>query len=225
MQPKSAYKNHSRWLRLVLAVVIIGITYAGGMKGATADVIRADEHTTLGHVGGLGVYPDGITLMDTIHSLAKYSAQHPPLYYLSANIWGTVFSYDSYIMRILSLFWGILAVAVFYRFATDIGGTPTAFFASSLLATSTLFLFYTHEMREYSALMFWVMLVWMLYSRAIRRRTSLQGRDMFLLLVATTCAVYTHYTTIFLLIPIGIYHLLFVPKTKAWWQVSVAVVG
>lgn len=225
MHSTSAHLGRSKHLRLILAIVIIGITYAYSMSGVSSDVIRADEQTTLGHVGGLGVYPDGITLIDTINSLAKYSAQHPPLYYLAANIWGTLFSYDSYIMRFLSVFWGILAIAVFYRLAADMGGGSAAFFATFLLATSTVFLFYTHEIREYSALMFWVVLVWMLYSRAIRRRTPLEWHHILLLLVATTCAVYTHYTTIFLLIPMGIYHLLFVPKNKLWWQVSGAIIG
>ena len=214
-------EHYFLWLMLMTGIILVMFYF--GFKGAKQDTIRRDELTTLGHIGALEGNSEGVSFSYTIQSLATYSAQHPPLYFLSANLWGRIFSFDSYIIRLLSLFWGLLTVAVFYQLSRLMGGRLVAVYSTLLLSTSIIFLFYTHEIRQYASLIFWVVLVWLLYWRFSHQRQALRPLQLILLCLVTTCAIYTHYSSIFLLIAIGCYHLFFVPKTKAWWQISGAI--
>lgn len=222
MTSKSIMKQEKiyHWIGVI---GILLLAWLFGICGINSDNIRRDELTTLGHIGALETDSNGLTLAETIDSLATYSAQHPPLYFLSVNVWGKYVSFDSFTLRLLSLFAGVLSLAVFYRLAQDIGGQTVAFYASFLMATSIIFVFYTHELRQYSSLLFWVGLIWLFYHRLTVRSRPLKLSTLIGLTLATVCAIYTHYSAIFLLLVIGIYHLLFVAKNKAWLQISVAM--
>jgi hypothetical protein len=216
--------NHHKLYQLLAVIVVLLISWFLGIRGINSDNIRRDELTTLGHIGALETDADGLSLSETIDSLATYSAQHPPLYFLSANIWGKYVSFDSFTLRLWSLFWGILSVAVLYRLAYDVGGRTVAIYASLLMATSVIFIFYTHELRQYSSLLFWVAMIWLLYHRLVGQSRPPRLIPLICLTLVTVCAIYTHYSAIFLLLVMGIYHLLFVAKNKAWWQISVAMI-
>ena len=220
----SDFRQYSDWFKMMLIIVVILILFFFGIKGASSDILRADELTTLGHIGALEPHPNGVSLLETMNSLATYSAQHPPLYFLTANIWGRFLSYHSFILSLLSVFWGILGLATFYRLAKDVGGASVAFYTALLSATSAFYVFYTHDIRQYSSLLFWATLTWLIYQRLCRQTKALTLGQLALLTFVTLCTIYTHYTAIFLLAAIGLYHLLFVPKTKAWWQISSAIV-
>lgn len=194
-----------------------------GLQGALGDSIRRDELTTLGHIGGLEDHSDGLPLSTTFESLRTYSAQHPPTFYMIANLWGRAFTFSAYMMRLLPLLWGMLALAVVYRLATDIGGQTVGLVTVALLATSVVYIFYMHEIRQYTSLIFWNASVWLMYHRLHRRSTSPKLYQFALLTLATTGAIYTHNTSIFLLLVIGLYHLLLAPKNRTWVMVSVAV--
>jgi len=194
-----------------------------GLQGALGDSIRRDELTTLGHIGGLEDHRDGLPLSTTFESLRTYSAQHPPTFYMIANLWGRAFTFSSYMMRLLPLLWGMLALAVVYRLATDIGGQTVGLVTVALLATSVVYIFYMHEIRQYTSLIFWNASVWLMYHRLHRRSTSPKLYQLALLTLATTGAIYTHNTSIFLLLVVGLYHLLLAPKNRTWVMVSVAV--
>ncbi len=189
------------------------------------DSIRRDELTTLGHVGGLEDHTNGVPLAVTFDSLRTYSAQHPPTFYFAANVWGRATSFSASIMRVLPLLWGMLALAIVYRLAADIGGRQVGLVTLALFGTSLVFIFYTHEIRQYTSLLFWNASVWLLYHRLHRRRTRPKLSMLALLTIATFGAIFTHNTSIFLLLVIGLYHLLFAPKNRTWVMVSVAVVS
>ena len=216
--------NHNNRYHLLIVIAILLSSWFFGVRGINADNMRRDELTTLGHIGALETHPNGLTLAETIDSLATYSAQHPPLYFLSLNIWGKYVSFDSFSLRLLSLFWGILSLAVFYRLAHDLGGQTVAIYASILMATSVIFIFYTHELRQYSSLLFWVALIWLCYHRLAGQARPISLMGLGGLSLVTICAIYTHYSAIFLLLVIGLYHLLFVAKNKAWWQITGAMI-
>jgi hypothetical protein len=216
--------HYADWIGMLLMSFIILLLFFFGIRGVSQDVLRADEQTTLGHIGGLEIGPAGMSLIETMESLATYSAQHPPLYFLTANIWGRVFSYHSFIMGLLSVFFGLLALATFFRLAKDVGGITVAIYASLLMATSALFVFYTHDIRQYSSLIFWSGMTWLIYRRLCRQMRPLTIMQLGLLTLVTLCSIYTHYTAILILIVMGVYHLLFVQKTKAWWQISGAII-
>lgn len=210
-------------IHLLMSSGVLLLAFFFGIMGAFGDSIRRDELTTLGHIGGLEDHQAGLTLSETVESLQTYSQQHPPLFYSMANIWGKGLNFNAYILRIFALLWGMLALAIFYRLAIDLGGQSVALVAGTLMASSILFIFYTHEIRQYTLLIFCNTAILLLYTRFYKRKTPPKYTQLTLLTLATTCAIYTHNTSIFLLLVIGIYHLLFAPKTKTWWMISVAV--
>jgi len=207
----------------IMLVCLFLVAFFFGLQGIYSDSIRRDELTTLGHIGGLEEHDNGVSLIETFESLRTYSAQHPPLFYIVANLWGHSFTYSAYMMRLLPLLWGMLALAVVYRLARDIGGKDVGLVTVALLATSIVFIFYAHEIRQYTSLLFWNASVWLLYHRLHKQITPPKPYQLALLTLATTGAIFTHNTSIFLLLVIGLYHLLFAPKNRTWVMVSVAV--
>jgi hypothetical protein len=212
--------NPSKIFSLFIVVVILLASYFFSIKGISQETIRRDELTTLGHIGALETDTEGLSITDTIDSLTTYSEQHPPLYFIMANLWGRAFSYHYITVKLLSVFLGMLTLATLFRLATDIGGRLVGYYTLFSASTSILFLFYSHDMRQYTLALFLAVSMWLLYRRLIQKHHTQNLLQFALLAVIATGMVYTHYSTIFMLLPIGLYHVLFVYKTKRWWQIS-----
>ena len=219
--PPKAIPSKRPFSLLIVVIILLG-SYFFSMRGISQEMIRRDELTTLGHIGALEVDSNVMSITDTIASLTTYSEQHPPLYFILANVWGRLFSYHDVTIKLFSVFCGLLAIATLFRLATDIGGVFVGYYSIFIASTSVLFLFYTHDIRQYTLALFLTVAMWLLYFRIIRNLQSVNKMQIALLMVLTAGMMYTHYSTIFILIPIGLYHVVFVPKTKHWWQVTLA---
>lgn len=213
--------NHNT-TAIFMVVFIILISFFLGLHGLVNQTITRDEQTTLGHIGGLT--SNYISYQETINSLIEYSPQHPPLYFLILNTWGNVFTFAHNLPMLVSVFFGVLALAVIYRLGCDIGGQSVGFYSVLILATSVVFVYYTHELRQYSAYIFWNGLVLLVYYRLVKQRHPVHWMRLALLIVATTAAIYTHYSSIFMFVVIGLYHLFFVKKSRKWWYISGAMI-
>lgn len=209
-------------IALWIAVTLLLVSYFFAVRGISYDVIRYDEQTSLGHIGALDM--TGLSLLDTIQSLQDTSAQHPPLYFLLANLWGRFTSYHVFSVRLLSVLFGVLTLAVVFRLATDIGGQLVGIYTLLMMSTSIVFVFYMHDIRQYILLLLCVSIMWLMYERLCRSTTPLKKSHLFVLMLGALGAVYTHYSAIFALVPIGVYHLLFVRKDKAWWHISITMI-
>lgn len=222
MRQSSAHTKHNTLLALSIAVSLLLISYFFSIRGVNQDVVRYDEQTSLGHIGALDA--GGLSLVDTIHSLQDTSAQHPPLYFLIANIWGQITSYHVFTIRLLSVLFGILSLAVVFRLANDIGGKLVASYSLLLMGTSIVFVFYMHDIRQYTLLILCVSVIWLMYERLSRSVYPLKKSHLIILMLASLGSVYTHYSAIFALVSIGLYHLVFVRKDKAWWQITITMI-
>ena len=205
---------------LFIVVAILLVSYFFSMKGLSHHIIRRDELTTLGHIGALEFDSQQMSIDDTIVSLVTYSQQHPPLYFVIANVWGRIFSYHYVIVEFLSVIFGILTLASLFRLATDIGGRIVGYYSLFIVSTSILFLFYTYDLRQYTLTLLLSAMSWLLYRRATHSHQGRKYLRLALLTMVMVGAVYTHYSTVFILFPIGLYHLLHIQKTKLWWQVT-----
>jgi len=211
-------------IQLLVVVAVILVAYFFGISGINQDPIRRDESTTMGHIGAMERDSSGMSLSETWDSLLTHSGEHPPMYYSMANIWGHIISYDYRIQRILSLLMGILALAVVYRLGADIASPSVGLWAITILATFTFYHHYLHEIREYATLLFSISFVWLIYMRCVSIKRQPTIWHYLGLGTMTSMAMFSHPTAMFLFIPIGLYHLFFVPKSRRWWYVSVAVV-
>ena len=88
----------------------------------------------------------------TVADVIAESPQHGPAYFIALNVWQALGGSDLFTLRLLSVYFGLLAVAVTYRLAASVGNQElglTAFFIAAFLA---YILYYSHLARMYTLL-------------------------------------------------------------------------
>lgn len=217
-------RGQSRFPQWIIVVSVLLMMYAIGLVGINQDSYRRDELTTLGHAGALERSDNSITVADTLNLVAEYSPEHAPLYYMTLNVWGLVHSYHYYPLRMISMFAGVIAVAGIYLLGKKMADHRTGLFASFLATTNIVFVFYTHELREWIWVVMFAVLIWLIYWHIITRKQAVRPMYFLALFIVTILALYTNYSVIFVLIAIGLYHLFFVRKNTVWMYTSIVVI-
>jgi|GEM_PF-3353582 len=207
----------------IVVVPVILFIFAFGLQSVNRYTIRRDELTTLGHIGALHDNPEDITIAYTLESLSIYSADHAPLYYVLIKVWGEQFGFNYFVLRIVSVWFGMIAIAGTYWLGRRIASHYTGLFASLILGTNILFYGNVHEMRDWTMLIMLSVLVWIAYWHVAHKRQSVKWYEYIPLFILVAISLYTSYLVVFLLATIGLYHLLAVPINKRWWIVSVTV--
>lgn len=101
-------------------------------------------------------YDETVTLFIAQEDLARLTAHtagdiHPPLYYYLQHFWLRLAGTGEFSAAFLSLFFGLLLVALVYRLARDLTGQePLALLAGLLVALSPYHLWYSQEVRMYT---------------------------------------------------------------------------
>lgn len=197
-------------------VPLLLLTFWLGARGLTADAIWNDEYYSIYYAGGMPNEPR--SLADVWIGLARHDPVVVPGFFLLLNGWGWLVNWQPPLLRVLPLLLGLLAVASVYRLGRDVFGPRVGLYAGVTLGTSAFFIHYLHELRMYSQLVWLVALTFWVYLRIIET-----GHRSFWSWVALLAGVvglaYTQYYAFLVLIVIGAYHLLFVPKDRRWWQV------
>src|SRR5258708_22082891 len=75
---------------------------------------------------------------------------HPPLYYLTLRLWGSIFGTSEVALRSLSILFAVATIYVVYRIGRELISSKAGLIASLLLATSGLHVYYSQEARMYS---------------------------------------------------------------------------
>ncbi len=154
---------------------------------------------------------------------AEQDPWQAPGYYLALALWGRAVGWNQAALRALSLCFGLLALAMTYRLGADWLSPRVGLFAALALASSAFYVHYLVEMRVYALIAFAsVSAVWAYLSLASSTRPK---RGLWLLLfLSVVAALYSHYLAAVPLVGVALYHLLFVPKQRRWWQI-VAVIA
>jgi hypothetical protein len=150
---------------------------------------------------GDGLYGDElITLDDTRSDLPGVfdgldrNEINPPLFYLLA--WGFAQFGDAVsLIRVPSIVFGTAVVPVVYALGRRLAGPRVGLTAALLVALSPFAIFYATEARAYASAMFFVALSALALLRALEPGTRPSRWALYGL--ATLCALYTHYTTIY----------------------------
>ncbi len=178
--------------------------------------VWGDEIHSIHDAGG---DPDSPLTNSIWTSLAIRNPLHAPGYFYALNLWSQFTSWHPAIMRALSLMFGLLAIAVTARVASETIAPWAGLFAAAVLATSAFYVHYMVEMRVYSLIALTAAVDVWVYLRVVNAKKP-PSRGLWLaLLAAIAGTLYTHYMAGFTLIAIGLNHLLFVPKNRRWWQV------
>jgi uncharacterized membrane protein len=170
----SRYTSQTR--RILIALAIAGIAllaFALRANGASRHAVFSDEAITLAYVSGwrladiapaldgwlehrLGevaafTHPrPGAWAGSTVGALAAEDAQHPPLYYLIARGWRTLFGDDVGTLRALGVVLGLCFIAALGMLARETIGARAGLYAVALAAVSPVFVLYAQQLREYS---------------------------------------------------------------------------
>ncbi len=130
-------------------------------------------------------------------------SDHPPLHTLLLHVWLNVVGQTEFAARYLSLWWGVLGVALLYHLARQLFDKSIGLLAALLLAISPLHVWYSQEARMYSlALTLNLGVVLTLLAVVARRETSPWPWAGYVLLGAL--ALYAHFYTSFILLLVNL---------------------
>ena len=134
-----------------------------------------------------------------------FDHSHPPLYYALLHYWLPLGA-SEFALRLSSALVGSLAIPLSYRLAVDLGGRRVAYTTMWLAALSPLLVWYSQELRSYSLLLVFGLVMAIALARLITRSNLLPNLLWWLLFVlAMSAALYTHYAALMLLpIQLGI---------------------
>ena len=180
------------------------------------DAFHADESSSLIVAGALR--PGPWSLAEVWSAVARRSPEQALGWPMLLSVWGRVVGWSEVSVRALPFFCGMLTLAWVGRTGRDLFAPQAGLFATLLLAASAFFLLYLSYARAFSLVACLATLcLWHYWRVALQPRPPGRVARAGLLLAATGL-LYMHYFGALLLPVLGLFHLLFVPKNRRWWQ-------
>jgi hypothetical protein len=198
------------WVGLIPLLLMFWL----GAQALNADPIWIDEYMSLLDAGGI----DGPRSIPAIwNGLAGRNPWHAPGYFILLSNWAALTGWHPLTLRLLSLLFGLLAVAWTYRLGRDFATPRVGLAAAGVLSTSAFFIHYTHELRMYTLFLALTAFTTWVYLSLARGRKS----NPFMwagLILGAAGMLYTHYFTALPLMAVGVLHLTrFHPSPKSRW--------
>lgn len=190
-------------------------------QGLDADLIWYDELTSISHAGGV---TGPFSPLDIMESVSQHSPKHTPFFFELVAGWGALVGWHHVVLRCLPLFFGIIALAWTYRLGADFIDRWTGLWAAAFLGLNVFWLDYLHEIRMYSLQFMLLMALAWHYFFLIRAGQRGRWHHWAGLSLGAAALLYTQPFSIFFLLALGSYHLLFVNRNRVWIQVALAMV-
>ena len=181
----------------------------------------ADEFFSMYNAGWLVNGP--YSPIEVIESIQRNSPNHTPGYFLLLSLWGSLTAYDLALGRALTIFTGLLSLAMTYRLARDFVAPVAGLFALIIVASSAFYNFQYASVRMYPLLVLTSGIALWLYLRIIYQQKRVERRDYLALGAAVFALVNTHAFSALFLLTLGIWHLLAAPKNRRWLWVAASV--
>ena len=202
--PPDKVLGRARASALLPMLLVLLLAFALGLTGLNADVIWADELSSLAH---MGAFDPPHTPMQVLESISSRARDHVPLYFILGAAWSHLAGWSQFAMRYPSLLAGVAMIAALFRYARDTIDHRTALISAFLMANNAFVLIYFHEIRGYSLLLLLAILHTWLYWRL-----NCSGRHsgiLFLLFVVSASAMmYTHVLGLVMLGALGASHII-----------------
>lgn len=186
------------------------------LEKAVVDSAIATNALALDHEGGIGSIVERSLRVD----------RHPPFYYLTLRNWFEAFGVTAFSGRLLSMFAGLLAIALTYRLGRDLSGSNLVALGGAVaLGLSSLWVHQMHELRMYTFIaLLAVAGMWLYWRSMVRLKVDLLtwvGLGISLWLLAMTYYLGAVFCGV-----LGIYHLLFgrqLARDRMRWRCVMAV--
>ena len=210
---KDGFRRAGRHWRWMLPILLLA--FALGAAGLNRYPIRSDELFSISNIGG---FDPPYSPAQIINSITTYSPDHVPLFYLLGAGWAALAGWTQFALRLFSVLAGALMIAWLYRFGADVFNRRTGLLTALLMSTSAYLTLYVHDFRMYTLLlMFIVMHTWLYWRLAHGYRVT---RLTWRLFVASAVAlVYTQLFSIVWFAGLGLYHLVFISRSRRWFYV------
>ena len=203
-------------------LLLVLLAFALGAAGLNADMLWRDEIYTLANIGA---FDPPYSPMQVIESLAEWSPDQGPLFFVLASQWARLVGWSQVPMRYFSLLCGALLIAWTYRLAVTVFDRRTALAACFFLSTSGMAIWYTHELRMYTLWPTLIVIHFWLYWRLVSGCRA--GKGTWVAFAATAAAaMYTQIFSVFAIAGLGIQHLIFARNSPRWRSIlSVWAIG
>ena len=178
--------------------------------------LNGDEFASLVTAGVFR--PGPLYLVDVWNYIAEEDSDQALGWPLLFSVWGRLAGWSEVAARALPCFGGLLALAWVYRAGNDLFSPQAGLFAALLLSASLFPQTNMLHARAFPLIMlFTAWSLWAYWRNALHPRPPGPGAQAGLL-TGVTGLLYSHYVGAQLLPVLVLFHLLFVPKNRRWWQ-------
>ena len=200
------------------AALVIFIVYASAALLLDDYPILPDGLRSIATAGYFDAAPDPALV---IERLAGVSQQHVPGYFLTLFAWANFAGWDPLILRLLSVYFGILSLALIYRLARDFVSRDAGFIAVSMLASLAFYNYWYLPIRMYTMFVAAELLLLWIYFQIVRRGKTRPGNYVALCL---SCLLFlsTQIFSLAICCGLAVYHLVCVTKSRQWLYVALA---
>ncbi len=153
---------------------------------------------------------------DMLENLREYDSNQVPLHYILLHHWGYVAGHSLAAARLISLFCGLLSLAMVYRWSRDFVSPVAGVFTVFVLLCNAFYAFYYAQVRYYTLVVLLAAIIIWLYLRIATRRQQPKRRDCLALLLACYALISIHAFGFLLYLVLALYHLLAVRKDTRW---------
>ncbi len=214
-----AHFSKTAWVWALLPLLL-----AAALAGPQLDrdAFHPDETSSLLVAGTLR--PGPWSLQDVWSAVARRAPEQALGWPMLLSVWGRVVGWSEVAVRALPFLAGMLTLAWVGRTGREFYSPQAGFLAILLLAVSTFFLLYLSYARAFSLVTLGATLcLWHYWRVALQPRPASRVAQAGLLLGAAGL-LYMHYFGALLLLSLCLFHLIFVPKNRRWWQ-AVTLLG
>lgn len=219
---QSFYIQYSRLINSWIPVVgVVFIVFAFSVILIDDFSIPSDDLWSIGDAGFFTLSQSPLTV---INNIRENSRAMVPGYFFILSIWANMVGWSPTVLRVLSIYFGILSLSLMYRFGRDYISKEAGLYAAIMLGSLTYYNIWYLIIRMYTFYVFGELLVLWLYFRIVSTTQSISIKHYIGLILSSLLFINSQFFSAIIFFAVGIYHLLMVPKTKKWLYISVSFV-
>ena len=117
----------------------------------------------------------------------------PPIYRFLLGLWADILGYSPFCIRILSVFFAVVFLAILYRLVSDLYENNIAMISISIAAVSPTLVYYSQEAKGYALMLLAVTLSSLIYHRLYKTRFVLDIKHYLFLGLVNMVGAGSHY--------------------------------